>query len=425
MSQQKNKKGSLMEQFRQLELYRWRQFEHVRIDFDRDLCILTGSNGCGKTTVLNVLARHFGWDVRLVSSLFPGKRRNLRSDVWEEPEKDSETDRAVQIGTIEYASGHRCILTAPPYTGPQYSLQYQDQRHVPGVHIPSHRPVVTYQKTGAIPTDPREILQQSEEFRDLLFHTYSSENVRNPGIVLKQSLVALAVFGYGNEAVAPTYEYCELFERFQEILRMVLPKEIGFRRMEIRMPDIVLITESGDFSLDAMSGGIGDVFGMAWQILMYGSDKADCTVIIDEPENHLHPSMQREFLPSLRRAFPGYKFVVATHSPFIVSSDPHASVYGLIFNDDKRVISERLDNADLSASPNKILRDIMGLPTTLPVWVQEKIEKILEKYSGMDATEENAGKIYGELRELGLSDSVREFVPESGGDCSEKPDEIR
>jgi len=401
-----------MERFRQLQLHKWRQFQNVHIDLDSDLCILTGPNGCGKTTVLNILARHFGWNVRLVSAPFSDKTRDIRSDVWESSGKDSETDK--RVGMVEYASGHRCVLTAPPCAGPQYTLQYQDQRHVPGVHIPSHRPVAAYHQIASIPTDPGRIRQQFEEFRQLLFQSYGSQNVRNPGIVVKRSLVALAVFGYGNEAVSPTYEYCELFERFQEILRMILPEEIGFERMEIRMPDIVLMTKSGDFSLDAISGGISDVFGMAWQILMYGADKTDCTVIIDEPENHLHPGMQRRFLPSLRKAFPDYRFVVATHSPFVLSSDPHASVYGLVFNDNKRVVSERLDEADLAASPNKILREVMNVPTTLPVWAEDKIREILKKYSGTEAAEEKAERIYEELRELGLNESFGDFVPGNG-----------
>jgi len=127
------------------------------------------------------------------------------------------------------------------------------------------------------------------------------------------------------------------------------------------MPDVVLITDSGDFSLDAMSGGVSSLFGIAWQIHMYGADKDSCTVIIDEPENHLHPSMQRTFLPKLERAFPKYRFIVATHSPFIVTSNPKANVFGLIHREEKQIFSEHLENSDLAASPNKVLRDILCL----------------------------------------------------------------
>lgn len=42
----------------------------------------------------------------------------------------------------------------------------------------------------------------------------------------------------------------------------------------------------------------------------------------------------------------------------------------------------------------------MNVPMTLPVWTEDKIRDILKKYSGDGTTEENADKIYEELKEL-------------------------
>ena len=403
----------LMDTFKNIKLHGWRQFENIEIDFSSNITVLTGPNGCGKTTILNVLARHFGWNINFISSPYYEKKsgKKLWSDLKREFEYESDIPaNQTEVGKIEYSNGNMCQLIVPLQSQAQYQLQYQNQMGITGLNIPSHRPIMGYFQIQNIPTNPKSNQQHYDEFKQLQFQAYGSDNVRNPGVVLKQSLISLALFGAGNEHVQPNVEYRALFDKFQDILRVVLPKSIGFKRLEIRSPDIILITDTGDFPLDAMSGGVSAIFGMAWQIHVYGADKSGCTVIIDEPENHLHPSMQREFLALLRKAFPTYRFIVSTHSPFIVSSDPEASVYGLIYSDNKKIFSRKLTQADLTGSPNKILREILDVPTTLPVWVEEKIRSVLEKYESDSDSEDKAGKIIKDLKELGLDDSLTDFL---------------
>ncbi len=58
-----------------------------------------------------------------------------------------------------------------------------------------------------------------------------------------------------------------------------------------------------------------------------GNNKLEKTILIDEPENSLHPKWQREYI-SFLRGFIGYKsvkIIMATHSPLITMSDDNAS----------------------------------------------------------------------------------------------------
>jgi len=47
--------------FLRLQVHDWRQFGSVDLQFHPRLTVLTGANASGKTTLLNLLARHFQW----------------------------------------------------------------------------------------------------------------------------------------------------------------------------------------------------------------------------------------------------------------------------------------------------------------------------------------------------------------------------
>lgn len=399
--------------FSGIELHQWRQFGDVAIDLSSQTTIITGSNGSGKTTVLNALSNHFGWSLTYVATPRRKKRmQQLWSDVYgdklsERDENEVPNDQ-VQVGSIAYDNGATCALTTQRFVSANYNLNYNGMQQVTGLYIPSHRPMAVYNPVTSIPTDPVEAQAHYQQYQQFMLQLYGGGNARNPGSIQKQSLMSFAVFGEGNSAVAANPEYLRIYNDFQEKLRIILPKEIGFRRLEIRSGDVVLVTQSGDFALDAMSGGVNAIFSIAWQISMFGVKDPKTTVIIDEPENHLHPSMQRSILPALARAYPTTKFIVSTHSPFILTSFPEAAVYALFHNHARKVQSQRLESADLSGTPNKVLRDILGVSSNLPIWVEEKVENVLEAAADL-SPEEKGKQVMDTLAELRISDAIAEY----------------
>ena len=54
--------------FTRLNIKEWRQFSDVDIVFHNHLTVLTGANGAGKTTILNLLSKSTGWNPQFVSS---------------------------------------------------------------------------------------------------------------------------------------------------------------------------------------------------------------------------------------------------------------------------------------------------------------------------------------------------------------------
>ena len=69
-------------------------------------------------------------------------------------------------------------------------------------------------------------------------------------------------------------------------------------------------------------------------------DSITGTVLIDEVDMHLHPSLQAKVLPALRRAYPRVQFIASSHAPMVMS--------GVESNDENIVYKLSYDKGDES-----------------------------------------------------------------------------
>jgi predicted ATPase len=417
--------------FQSLRFANWRQYREINLEFHPRLTVLTGANGAGKTTVLNLLSRHFGWQGTLVGTPRRSKGSlSFSSDYWtedylrdyeewlerrqsfeqESPTPPKQPTQQSEIGSLTYSNGTTALLTVPESIGASFQINIRDQQGIQGLHIPSHRPIYSYQTVENIPTAPRKRDQAFSQYTDIVrARYYGGHHQRTPNYYMKETLIALATFGYGNQVIERNAESLEVFEGFQDVLRTILPPTLGFSRLTVRLPEVVLVTRTGDFSLDAVSGGIASLVDLAWQVFMYASADTPFVVTIDEPENHLHPELQRTILGTFLQAFPHVQFICATHNPFIVTSVPESATYALRYGPDHRVISESLATADRTGSSNEILRDVLGVPSSSPTWVQRNIEEISADLAGSELTPELVTALRNRLKAMGLD----RFVPDA------------
>ena len=222
-------------------------------------------------------------------------------------------------------------------------------------------------------------------------------------------LASLAIFGYGNLAVQPNDTIRQLFEGYIDILKIVLPPKLGFNNIKIAVPEIIICTDSGEFPIDAVSGGIASIIDITWQIYMFADTSESFVVLLDEPENHLHPELQKNFLGNLIKAFPHVQFVVATHNPFMITSQKESNVYVLNYNNENKVYSRQLDYVNKAGTSNSILRDVLGIDSSMPKWAEETLKTIIEKYSKLEFDENNLNDMRNELSDIGLG----EYIPSS------------
>jgi len=400
--------------FKNLEINSWQQFERIDIDFNSRLTVLTGANGSGKTTLLNILSKHSGWSMNSLAT--PKKDKvtkviNYITRWWKGNNKSNETS----IGKILYQNNTQSLIIIPNHNRAQYQVSLQNPQQLKCFFIPSHRSIFKYQKIDSIPTQKKtkqsafqEVFSSTQQRFQAGTH-YSDNN----SFLMKKTLVGWAIQGYGNEVMIPDQELINNYEGFKEVLKKVLPNTLGFENFEIRDMEIVFICNGGEdeFLLETASGGISALIDIAWQIYMYATiENKEFTVIIDEVENHLHPTMQRNILPRLLNAFPDAKFIVSTHSPLIVGSVKESTTYALKYNENKKIESYKLDFQEQIKTATEILDEVLGVSFTMPIWVEEKLTSIVDKYAKKEMTQEDFSSLRAELKELGLEKLVPQAI---------------
>ncbi len=400
--------------FTGISLSGWQQFDKVELALHPRLTVLTGANGSGKSTLLRFLARHFGWPYNQLSTPrkdpASGVVRFLTALFGLDLSRPSEDQ--VAVGEVSYSSGRKSPIRIPAQLSQaSYQPTIDNPEQVAGLFLPADRPEFVYAPVQQIPPRAKRSMEAFNEVNNMMRDRAMGGSGRAPAFQMKEILVGLALFGSGGDLIERDDEARRLFSEFQDVLKSVLPPELGFTSMTVRAnSELVLLTGSGEFMLDAVSGGVGAIISLAWQIFMYsnGQDQ-EFTVAIDEPETHLHASMQRQLLPSFLKAFPKTQFVVATHSPLVVGSQQDANVYALAFSDSRRVYSRTLDLQDRTGSASEIYRDVLGIDSTLPLWLEERIGEIIQKYSRIDLDKKALDGLRSEMAKIGLD----KWVPEA------------
>jgi len=436
-----------MRNFSKIEISDWRNLKDVLIRFHPSLTIITGPNGSGKSTILSLIASNLE-DERGQGAIYlatpvddeqTGERTYSAAGWWStilartqkllggqksasKPE-DKDTDPNF-IGTLTYGNEQECFLRRPTISDIEYQVVFEGVQKKQGFQIGSHRAPPRYQKISSIPFGNLSLDRAFHAFK-FAQNNYGTENrydgssqrqLGDPLLPFKEVLIGFAGFGSDNSDMKADPEVKGMFQAFQDILRKTLPREIGFKSLEVRRPELILKTDTGEFPIDGASGGLMSVMQVVWQIFLYTkSGKSQPTIVLDEPENHLHPSLQREFLRNLVTAFPLVQFVVATHSPFIVSSVREAHVYALRAlpvlpetngqseaKNSSSFSAEMIDLKEQAGPATQVLSEVLGVPITLPIWAEEDLVQIIRKYEERELSRDLLDEMKKELEIAGL-----------------------
>ncbi|MGQ7871563.1 hypothetical protein [Bacillus sp. 1A] len=90
----------------------------------------------------------------------------------------------------------------------------------------------------------------------------------------------------------------------------------------------------------------------------------------------------------------------------MVNSVRDSSIFVLRYDENNSVVSELLDFENKAANASEILRDVLGVPVTMPLWVENRLENILQSYKGYEITPDSYSRLKDELSSIGLKDHL-------------------
>lgn len=137
----------------------------------------------------------------------------------------------------------------------------------------------------------------------------------------------------------------------------------------------------------------------------YAAHKTTGTVLIDEIDLHLHPTLQATVIKGLQRAFRKLQFIITTHAPMVMSSvenKPQNRVYQMAYTPQEGYIHGEIYTFGMDAST--IIEMNLGLKPR-DKQVQAELDKIFELID-----EEKFAEAKEKL--LTLRQSLKGYIPE-------------
>ena len=144
------------------------------------------------------------------------------------------------------------------------------------------------------------------------------------------------------------------------------------------------------YELSGMSAGEQAIFPILIDFALMNINNS--IVLIDEIELHLNPTMLQTLLRLLPNLGTNNQFIITSHSPYIIRELPSSSIL-LIDNDVVKPLAVYTQGRDL----NSISNDVFGIPAR-PKEYTEKLSKLYWFIEEENATE--AQKLLNELQQL-------------------------
>ncbi len=343
---------------RKVQLKNFKRFKEASFDFTdeetglaRDLILITGRNGSGKTSLLQAIAATLGQATKRLESIadldWPGFDFDLVSLNWGTPIPDVKIETEFSSDELfhTYDFFQRVFWeTEKPGLSPFVSLSWRDGQVVAGTEaeiVQFHgrdfaRKLVredgfeVFHSVGSVfwYTDQRTAtsLTGEEESNGLELTTDKLRDLLSKWQLFHQNV--------DSGRVAPRPYFRDLYGKFQKLFETVFPGRTmvgpaprpGIDEI-LSEPLFFLSDGTNQYEISEMSGGERALFPILLDFVNWNIHNS--VILIDELELHLHPPMQQALLRILPKLGQNNQFIVTTHSDSIARLVPEAHIIRL------------------------------------------------------------------------------------------------
>ena len=366
-----------------LHIKEFKGLRDISINFEKndeplDLVVLAGSNGSGKTRILESILRYFQDHINY-------KQNNIEAEIfYEEKEKN-------------------CISNVRDFFYRLESFSYCEANDpLREKHIEIKNKLDILPKVIYVPTEIN--FQKMNVASTTLVQEYKFINIVNTNLIKDiPSYIATkmisAMLKNKNEKVGDVQK--KVFNEINEIFEN-LSIDVKVEDISQDGRNITLFTNSSgdEFDINELSSGEKQLFLRTLAIKMLNPENS--IILIDEPELSLHPKWQQRIVDVYRKIGKNNQIIIATHSPHILGSVRKENIMLLDKDDEGKIVVKTGDELyDSYGQPtDRVLKDIMGLETTRNPKVFKLLEEAGELVDKNEYESEEFKTKYKKLREI-------------------------
>ena len=372
-----------------LHIKEFKGLRDISINFEKndkplDLAVLAGSNGSGKTRILESILDYFN-----IVLVVPEEAQNKIELFFESMEE-------------------KCIDKLGHELSFMYCLKFGSKEKKISVGSVGARYLDIKKELNILPKiiyAPAEMnFKKMDMASTTLIQEYNFINIVNTNLVKDipsyiATKIISAIFKNKNEKVGDVQK--KVFDEINEIFEIL---DIDVKAEDIsqdgkNMP--IFENSSGDkFDINELSSGEKQLFLRTLAIKMLNPENS--IILIDEPELSLHPKWQQRIVDVYRKIGKNNQIIIATHSPHILGSVKKENIMLLDKDGEGKIVIKTGDKFyDSYGQPtDRVLKDIMGLESTRNPKVFKLLEEAGELVDKNEYESEEFKTKYKELRDI-------------------------